>query len=131
MHNPFADALGMMNADLDDHLGENVRIVPMKVSDFGAVPDPARAAFECIALVHEHDPSSSDIPKINARVPYSEWEVEIRRANIPAMRRIGQHDHIELISRLPAVRLVVNRIDRFDLDTIGMTCGPDGAPDHT
>lgn len=126
LHNPFASALGMMNADLDQHLGETVDVVPFKAGDYGAAPDPVRPAFRCIALVHEHDPQSADVPKIEGRVTYSEWEVEIRRANIPALRRIQTNDRIVLASRSPVLRLVVNRVDRYDLDTIAMTCSPEG-----
>jgi hypothetical protein len=123
---PFGDALRMMNADLDEHLGETVRVVGMRVGDISSFADPARPAFECIAEVHEHDPQSADIARLEGRVSYSEWEVEIRRANIPPMRRIQRGDHIYLIARGTLVRLLINRIDRYDRDVIAMTCGPVG-----
>ena len=122
MVSPFAAALSEAELALDEHLGESVSVLPMRVSDFGRAPDPERPAFDVPALVTLQDPSSANAAGLEVRVAYDEVEVEIRRALVPI--RLAKNDEIALGERPDAPRLKVNRIERLDEERLVLVCGP-------
>lgn len=122
MPSAFAAALAEAERALDVHLGESVSVVPMVSADFGRAPDNSRPAFDAVALVTVHDPSSANAGGIEVRVAYDEVEVEIRRSLLPAYR-LAKNDEIILRDRPGSPRLKVNRIEQLDEERVVLVCG--------
>lgn len=122
MPSPFAAALKAMNRALDAHLGEPATITPMAGGDFGFAADPARPAFDAVVLAHEIEQSGAQVEHSQTYVAYSEWHIEIRRSNLPAIYSVRKGDDIYLPDR--RLRLRINRIERDDVDVLTMVCGP-------
>jgi len=123
MPSRFAAALADMEHALDGEFGESVRITPIKFSDFGRVPDGARAARDVIAKVSVPDLSSANIPGLDARVAYEEIEIEIRRQLLPGYE-IVKNDEFVLSERPGMPHVKVNRTERLDEECVLFVCGP-------
>ncbi len=113
MPSPFSAALAAMEPQLDDHMGERIVITPMANGDFAAAGDETRPIIDVTALVDFVDPSSADLAKLDARVPYEELEAEIRRELLPAGAVIRKDDVVVLHER-PSKDYKVGRVDHSD-----------------
>ncbi len=123
MPSPFQRALATADAVLDNHMGETVQVTPMKRGDFEVTPDPARAAFDVIALVTDDDPSAANITSLDARVVHEQWRVEVRR-ELLAGRRVVKGDHIILLERVGSPTVSVTMVERLDERRVAYLCGP-------
>ena len=116
---PFAAALAAADVVIDAQMGEDISIIPCVPGDFGAVPDSERPAFDVVGLVYETDPSAADAGSMMTRLPYEEWEIEVRREHL-AGRRVRKGDEVLLLDRPGSPRFVVSRIDDVDRSRIIM-----------
>ena len=123
MRSPYQRALAAADARFDQHMGEMVQITPMRQSDFGRSPDPQRPAFDCVALVEAGAPSTANIPTLDTRVVYEQWDVEVRRA-VLGDRRVRKGDEIILLDRPGSPRVMVNHVERLDEVRVKFVCGP-------
>ena len=114
MPSPFAEALSAMEKRLDTHMGERIGFSPMKNEDFDTAADPERVPFEVVGLADFVDPSSADIATLDARVPFEELEIEVRREVLPAGTVIRKNDQVELLERPGSPRYKVGRVDTSD-----------------
>lgn len=121
MPSHFATALAQMDQDIDPHLGEDVAIIPMRDSDFDTAPDPERPAFDVVALVNNVDPSTADIAKLSARLPYEEFEIEILRDLIPPGMKLRKNDQTILLERDGSPRFKISRIDDAERGRLAFT----------
>jgi hypothetical protein len=113
MPSPFSASLAAMETRLDDHIGERIVITPLANGDFGRAVDGSRPVIDVIGLADFIDPSSADIAKLNARVPYEELEAEIRRELLPAGWKVHKDDAVALPER-PWTEYKVGRVDHSD-----------------
>lgn len=113
MPSPFSAALAAMEPRLDQHMGERIVITPMGKGDFSRGADTTRPVIDVTALVDFVDPSSADIARLDARVPYEELEAEIRREVLPLGAEIRKDDAVTLPER-PGQHYKVGRVDKAD-----------------
>ncbi len=113
MPSPFSAALAAMEPRLDQHMGERIVITPMGRGDFARAADTTRPVIDVTGLVDFVDPSSADIARLEARVPYEELEAEIRREVLPAGAEVRKDDAVTLTER-PGQSYKVGRVDKSD-----------------
>lgn len=121
MPSPFATALAEVEGALDQHLGEDISITPMRNGDHAVSADPDRQAVNVVALVDFVDPHTVDIARLNARVAYEEVEAEIRRSLLPENIELRKDDYVTLNERPGAPRYKISRVDTNDPERLALT----------
>lgn len=129
MPSPFRRALAKADVVLDKKLGDQVRIVPMRKGDFASTVDDTRPVIEAVALVGYVDPHAADIAQLDARVPYEETEIEIRRALLPDGWKIRKGDEVYLLDEPGQPRHKVGRVNLNDPERVVVTLSRITDPD--
>ena len=127
MVSPFASEVAIGEADLDDQLAENISITPIRGGREGRYMshvDTERPQIDCVALVDYTDPSSADIAKLDARIPYQELEAQIRRAVLPPGAKLRKGDIVQLLDRPGSPRTKIGRVDTDDPERLLVTLAP-------
>jgi len=128
----FSDLISEAMVVIDEHLGERVRVVPMKSSQYsGGIADPDRDPFELVGQLG--GPTASDINLAgnrnntwDARVGIGETMFAVDPVRFPASLTAQKGDRAEVIdAHRVGVTYQIVRVDRgqksrliFDLNTI-------------
>jgi hypothetical protein len=127
MPSPFMAALADADADIDAELAEQITIVPMRRGEFAEQVDNERPTIDCVALVNHIDPSAADIPHLEARAPYEEFEAQIRRIVLPVGFRIAKGDKVCMLDRPGSPWTRVGRFSGVDPERVTLTLQPIGS----
>ena len=127
---PFATAFARMDAALDDHMGEQISVIPLRHGDFADMPDQNRPAFVVGGLVDEGTEHGSAASPLHVHVPDTTWSVEIRREKKKIVVEIQDFISPSIVERLAVdVPLFRAKIPdwRSMLDCVMIDAAHDGA----
>lgn len=124
MPSPFEAALAKADLAIDAKMAEEISIIPMLRGDFAEAVDSERPVIDVVALVNYVDPSSADIDKLDGRIAYDEYEIEIRRALLPAGYKVRKNDIVQLLDRHGSPRTKVMRVNEIDPTRLVITLSP-------
>lgn len=114
----WQDRLARVRGAVDRELGETVRIIPMRAASQYATasPDPARAAFDVVAVLQIGEGDETNLGgglarSWKARIPVGKAEAHVDPLRSPAVLAVLQGDRIEAAERGSAA-FEVSRVDR-------------------
>jgi hypothetical protein len=126
MPTPWSKILGKVDLAVDGIMGETVTITPMaspSQSEFGAMPDAARAPLTVTALVDEDANMDTVAAKLTIKQQTEAISVHVLRSQLAGLMP-RKNDLVRLDDRDGQPTYLINKAERIDEGRVSLRLGP-------